>query len=360
MCESAKEILDTFIVSYEGTTQIKESKIDKLVTEYELFKMLENETIADIFLRFINIINKLKGLGKTYTKSENMRKILRSLLSKWRLKVTTIKESKNLNMVNMDELMGSLLTHEVELNEDDKWAETKELRRKTIALKAANSSDDESDEDENLSISEKEMSLIIKNFKKFLKRKGRKFFNKGQTSKDNKGKYIPKDKPSFSNRKDIVCYECRKPGHFKIECPKGQDKKKAYITEISWDSDEEQEEDQSEEETTNLALMVHERENELEVNFDFFSSNSNSIDDIDTNDIDEDDIEIGFKALYEASQKLEASNSTLEKEVISLHNKVDSLHDYIPKLEEEKENLKSALLTFTKGQKSLDTLFGTP
>ncbi|XP_043700006.1 uncharacterized protein LOC122650676 [Telopea speciosissima] len=216
-------------------------------------------------------------------------------------------------MVNMDELMGSLLTHEVELNEDNKWAEMKEPKRKTIALKAANSSDDEMDEDENLSISEQEMSLIPKNFQKFFKRKGRKFFNKLQTSRENKGKYISKDKRSLSNRKDIVYYECRKPGHFKTECPKGQDKKKAYVTEISWDSDEEQEEDQSEEETTNLALMAHEKENELEVNSDFFSSNSNSIDYIDTNDINEDDIERGFEALYEASQKLEASNSTLEK-----------------------------------------------
>ncbi|XP_043714637.1 uncharacterized protein LOC122662996 [Telopea speciosissima] len=133
----------------------------------------------------------------------------------------------------------------VELNEDDKWAETKEPRKKTIALKAANFSDDESNEDENLSI---------------------------------------------------------KPGHFKTEYSKGQDKKKAYITEISWDSDEEQEEGQSDEETINLALMVHERENKLEVNSDFYSSNSinsNSIDDIDTYDIDENDIERGFEALYE-------------------------------------------------------------
>ncbi|XP_043700002.1 uncharacterized protein LOC122650671 [Telopea speciosissima] len=317
-----------------------------------------------MFLRFTNIINKLKGLGKTYTKFKNVRKILRSLPPKWRPKVTAIKESKNLNIVRMDELIGSLLTHEVELNEDDKWTETKEPKRKTIiALKAANSSNDESDEDENLSISEKEMSLITKNFQKFLKRKGRKFFNKRQTSRENKGKYISMDKPSFSNRKEIVCYECRKPGHFKTECPKGQDKKKAYVSKISWDSNEEPEEDQSEEETTNLALMAHERENELEVNSDFFSSNSinrNSFDDIDTNDIDEEDIERGFEALYKASQKLEASNSTLKKEVISLHNKVDNLHDYIAKLEEEKENLKSALITFTKGQKSLDALLGTP
>ncbi|XP_043710369.1 uncharacterized protein LOC122659303 [Telopea speciosissima] len=177
-------------------------------------------------------------------------------------------------------------------------------QRETIALKAANSSDDESDEDKNLSMSEKEMYLITKNFQKFLKRKGRKFFNKRQTSRENKGKYISKDKPSFSNRKERVCYECRRPGHFKIECPKSQDKKKVYVTEISWDSDEEQEEDQSEEETTNLALMAHKRENELEVNSDFFSSNSinsNSFDDIDTNDIHEDDIERGFEALYEAS-----------------------------------------------------------
>jgi len=66
-CESAKEMWDKLEVTYEGTNQVKESKISRLVHEYELFCMKSEESISDMFTRFTNIINSLKALGKCYT-----------------------------------------------------------------------------------------------------------------------------------------------------------------------------------------------------------------------------------------------------------------------------------------------------
>ena len=58
---------------------MKESKINMLVHKYELFKMKPNESITNMLTRLTNIINSLKSLGKGYTNSELVRKILRSL-----------------------------------------------------------------------------------------------------------------------------------------------------------------------------------------------------------------------------------------------------------------------------------------
>ena len=63
----AKEIWDKLEVTYEGTSRVKESKINLLVTQYEVFKIDESETITQMYSRFTNIINSLKVLGKTYT-----------------------------------------------------------------------------------------------------------------------------------------------------------------------------------------------------------------------------------------------------------------------------------------------------
>ncbi|XP_043700014.1 uncharacterized protein LOC122650685 [Telopea speciosissima] len=79
MCSTVKELFDTLVVTYEGTSQAKQLKIDKLIYEYELFKMLDDESISDMLTRFTNTVNKLKSLGKEYSKAENIRKILRSL-----------------------------------------------------------------------------------------------------------------------------------------------------------------------------------------------------------------------------------------------------------------------------------------
>ena len=78
-CNSAKKNWDKLEVTYEGTNQMKESKINMLVHQYELLKMNPAESITSIFTRFTNIINGLKSLGKVYANSELVRKIFRSL-----------------------------------------------------------------------------------------------------------------------------------------------------------------------------------------------------------------------------------------------------------------------------------------
>ena len=57
-----------------------------------------------------------------------MRKALRSLSQRFAYKVTTIEEAKNIQVMKLDKLMGSLHTFEMNFNEDNK--------EKEIALQA--------------------------------------------------------------------------------------------------------------------------------------------------------------------------------------------------------------------------------
>ncbi|GAV88526.1 UBN2 domain-containing protein [Cephalotus follicularis] len=63
--DSAKEMWDRLMVTYEGINQVKDTKINSLVHDYELFTMLENENISSMYARFNDIINALKVLGKS-------------------------------------------------------------------------------------------------------------------------------------------------------------------------------------------------------------------------------------------------------------------------------------------------------
>ncbi|GAV61883.1 UBN2 domain-containing protein, partial [Cephalotus follicularis] len=89
-CDSAKEMWDLLEITYEGTNQVKESKISMLVHEYELFVMHDSECISDMFTRFTTITNSLKNLGKSYSNQELVRKFLRCLPKNWSPKVTAI------------------------------------------------------------------------------------------------------------------------------------------------------------------------------------------------------------------------------------------------------------------------------
>ena len=61
-----------------------------LVHKYELFKIEHDESITEIFIRFTDIINDLKYLGKSYSNSDLVRKIFRSLPKTQEVKVTAI------------------------------------------------------------------------------------------------------------------------------------------------------------------------------------------------------------------------------------------------------------------------------
>ncbi|GAV79841.1 UBN2 domain-containing protein, partial [Cephalotus follicularis] len=114
-CDSAKEMWDLLEVTYEGTNQVKESKISMLVHEYELFMMPNDECISDMFTRFTTITNSLKNLGKSYSNQEL-------------------------------QLLGSLMTHETTM----KYHENVEVKKKkTISLRALRE-ESESDEDEDI------------------------------------------------------------------------------------------------------------------------------------------------------------------------------------------------------------------
>ena len=58
---------------------MKENKVSLLAHKNELFKMKEGEGIQEMFDRFNDILNGLKALGKTYSNSELVRKVLRAL-----------------------------------------------------------------------------------------------------------------------------------------------------------------------------------------------------------------------------------------------------------------------------------------
>ena len=65
-----------------------------LVSEYEAFKIKNDEIISNMYSTLTILINGLKSLGKSYTEYEIVRKILRSLTSIWHTKATASKNQR--------------------------------------------------------------------------------------------------------------------------------------------------------------------------------------------------------------------------------------------------------------------------
>uniref|UniRef100_A0A151UIH4 Retrovirus-related Pol polyprotein from transposon TNT 1-94 n=1 Tax=Cajanus cajan TaxID=3821 RepID=A0A151UIH4_CAJCA len=112
---TAKQMWDTISITYEGSLEVKCNKLSLLVRKYEHFEMEENESIQTMFGRFQTIINELSFLGRTYDNFNHIDKLLHSLPKKWRPQVTALRASKDLEKLSLEELVGLLKVHEMEL-----------------------------------------------------------------------------------------------------------------------------------------------------------------------------------------------------------------------------------------------------
>ena len=127
--------------------------------------------------------------------------------------MTVIEESKDLDEIKVQELIGSLQTYELSLPNQRKG--------KSLALKTINKrveAQGSSDED----VVEKDVAYLAKNFRKFRKLKNsEKFGNKGKfmSSGKNKKDFKRREGKESQSPQGVTCFECNGHGHFKKECP---------------------------------------------------------------------------------------------------------------------------------------------
>ena len=134
---------DKLKTTHEGTQQQKDNQVGILVNDFELFKEKSGESIRDLVGRMNALINALKNMGKEYSTLELNMKLLNALSGEWKIKVIAIEEAKNLTTTPLDEIVGSLLTHEMNEARRNEGTIKKD---KSIALQAQESSSDD-DED---------------------------------------------------------------------------------------------------------------------------------------------------------------------------------------------------------------------
>ncbi|GKV43038.1 hypothetical protein SLEP1_g50379 [Rubroshorea leprosula] len=315
ICDTAKEMWDMLEAIHEGTSQVKESKINTLIHIYELFKMKLEESIQDMYTRLNDIVTNLKALGKVYPNQEVVRKVLRSLPKSWEAKKTTIEESKGLKTLKLDDLIGNLMTYEIDVQVDGK-VEVVE-KKKNVALKTSNQkeeSEDDACDGEDIS------ALISKEVRRFMKK----------NFKSKLAKRVEKE----SSKNNVKCYECNKMGHYRNECPqlkkvekkdkknKKNKKKKAFAT--TWSDDETssmESESSLENGVANLCFMAQkDSNNDEEVNSNFSSSINES-----SFEYSYDDLCKVLDCSMNDIKKLGNENLALTKTISLLRNEIESL-----------------------------------
>ncbi|RVW32374.1 Retrovirus-related Pol polyprotein from transposon TNT 1-94 [Vitis vinifera] len=149
--------------------------------------MEDHENFGEFHAKLMDIVNSSFNLGEPIPNSKVVRKILRSFPERFRAKVIAIEESKDVDSLKVDELVGSLQTFEMTLGSPRK--------SKDIALNVI-----------------KEESL-----------------GKSNVKDKKKDKSVKKDL-------EVECFKCGGKRHYATECPSKKKGKKAM--QVTWSDSE--------------------------------------------------------------------------------------------------------------------------
>ncbi|GJW71099.1 hypothetical protein Tco_0128016 [Tanacetum coccineum] len=168
-CVLVKKIFGTSICCDSADEASHSMPLKNLETPH--MKDQEENQLDNAFAKFNTIITSLKALDEGFSSKNCVRKFLRALHPKWRTKVTTIEESKNLTTLPLDELIGNMKVYEEVIKKDFETVKGKKEQSRSLALRVKK---EVSDKDSASSDSEdEEYAMAVKEFKKFFKRRGR-------------------------------------------------------------------------------------------------------------------------------------------------------------------------------------------
>jgi hypothetical protein len=98
-----------------------------LVSQFEIIKMLEDESFNEFYIKISDLRNSMVNFGKKISDAKLIKMILKSLLERFRIKVATIEGIKDLDDMKIEKLVSSLQTYEFSLPQPKK--------NKSMALK---------------------------------------------------------------------------------------------------------------------------------------------------------------------------------------------------------------------------------
>ncbi|XP_062088790.1 uncharacterized protein LOC133795353 [Humulus lupulus] len=247
-CEVAKDAWEKLRIKNEGTDAVKKSRLRSLAKAFENLSMDEDETVAEFHAKLCDISNESYALGKTYSNAKLVRKVLGVLPRRFKSKVTSIEEMRDVETLDLDELIGSLQNYEMTLKRWSKNKKPKDSEKDKPESGVAFVHKEEKSKSVDLSgdMSDETFALLTKNYARFLKKNFKQNNYGGKENQNRKQFYNgPKQgqQPEKKNR-GIKCRECEGFGHIQAECANTLKKKKAFA--VTWsDSDEDKEENSS-------------------------------------------------------------------------------------------------------------------
>ncbi|KAM0044486.1 putative transcription factor interactor and regulator CCHC(Zn) family [Helianthus debilis subsp. tardiflorus] len=106
---TSKELWDSMIERYEGNAIYKKRRLEKLKTQFVVFKALKNESFDDTVNRFYHLLSELdRSQEGIYTEFEKVEKFLNCLPREWNMYTALIREGVLYEELSLEEAVQKL------------------------------------------------------------------------------------------------------------------------------------------------------------------------------------------------------------------------------------------------------------
>ncbi|VFQ90257.1 unnamed protein product [Cuscuta campestris] len=315
----------------EGSEDLRKQKIEVFLEKFKNFKILPGESFDMLDERFHKILNDLASLNHVLSpKEKNVRTYEHELKKKKEEQVTPFPTAL-------------MTTPRVPSSEGTC----------TRNCDTPSSSQPSSSKMENY---DEEFAMMVKQFRKF-----KKFFKKADSvRRPSKGKPQVSDSPP----KSYLCYNCRKPGHWKSACPypkvekygereRNEKKKKAMV---AAESDESSSSSSDEEALVCMERRVEKSNHEdrwtiIPTSENLFDQFKKMMEDFEEINLKHSSLTEENKLLSEENLKLTESRKSQLNEITQLKTENESLSEKVKSLNKE--------LGILKSKEAVDKLFET-
>ena len=89
---TTKEVWTILQTTYEGTKALKDSKFQRLTTNFEEIKIEEDESFDEFYAKIKDIVNSAFNLGESIPEPKIVRKVLKSLPERFHTQITAIEK----------------------------------------------------------------------------------------------------------------------------------------------------------------------------------------------------------------------------------------------------------------------------
>jgi hypothetical protein len=213
----AKDVWTTLRMAHEGSKPVRKAKVEMLEGQLNHFIIYDDKLPHEMFNWLKKLVNKERAIGsKKWTDHMLTIRLMMAYTPVNYNVMTLILQDPAYKKMTSDNVIGRITNHEMNIQEANNiknlYKDVSTSNKQDIALKAKkskkkkvlieNPSEEEEEEDSEKEYDEDEMTLLIKKFNKFIKKR-----------RPYKGER--KEKP----RSKRVCYNYGKNVHFITKCP---------------------------------------------------------------------------------------------------------------------------------------------